>query len=386
MSIPTKEQVKIYDPSKPSAWQAIKRLKRQKYITAIDTYREQLAELFVIQRPSLINRDERGIREAVNALLSLTEDDGPLERQGRWVFYPWLNKLIHILNEEDFHRVRTNRNAELITFKEQKKFYDAVVGVAGLSVGSNVALMIVLQGGAKHIRLADYDNLALSNTNRLIAGVDKLGMPKTTVIARHIWEINPYARIDVLDRGLTEENVASFVNGLDIVVDEMDDFVIKQRLRALARKHRIPLLSAADNGDRSTVDIERHDLKKRTPYFLGLLGKTSVERFRKLKGNKLETIRTIARFIGPENHPARMMASVPQIGQTLVSVPQLGGTALMGAAVVTYCIRRIIAGEHLPSGRSHVCMDENLAPDYHTDEATQARKKLADILTEKLGL
>lgn len=386
MSIPKNERPRIFDPSKAKAWDALKKLRRQRGMTVIDTFVNQLEEFHLVNHPYLVRELPEAKKKAIADYIRAAGTVAPFERQGRWVYFPWKHSLVHILVEKDFHKVRTNRNAELITFDEQKKFYETVVGIAGLSVGSNVALSVVLQGGARHIRLADYDALELSNTNRLIAGVDQLGMPKTTVIAHRIWEINPYAQIDLFDRGLTEENVGAFVDGIDIVVDEMDDFVIKQQLRELARKHRIALVSAADNGDRSTVDVERHDLAKRTPYFLGLLGKTSVARFRKLRGDKRETIRTIARLIGPENHPARMMASVPKIGETLVSVPQLGGTALMGAAVVTYCIRKIVSGQELPSGRSHVCMDENLAPGYHTAEACQERDTLADMLTKKLEL
>lgn len=386
MSIPKSERPRIYDPSKPSARGALRNLRRRRGMTVIDTFLEQMAELHVVNHPYLAVSPPKEKKEAIIAYLRSLGDVAPYQEQGRWVFLPWQHSLIHVLAEQDFQRVRTSRNANLITFEEQKMFYDTVIGVGGLSVGSNIALMIALQGGCRHMRLADFDALELSNTNRLISGVHQLGLPKTTVIAQRIWEINPYARIDVFDKGLNEENVEAFVDGLDIVVDEMDDFVIKQRMRELARRNRIPLLSAADNGDRSTIDVERHDLRSRTPFFLGRLGKTSAAKFRRLRGNKLETIRTIARLIGAENHPVRMIGSIPSIGKTLVSVPQLGGTAMMGASAIVYCIRKILAGEELPSGRSHVCMDEKFVPGYFSKEAARERAILADGLTEQLEL
>ncbi|HXV27258.1 MAG TPA: ThiF family adenylyltransferase [Candidatus Paceibacterota bacterium] len=381
-----REQPKIFNPAAAASWRAFGRLRsglRKPGI--VDTYAGQLAELALVEQPGLIRLPKEKIAEAVGAFIAGRTRRGPLIRQGRWVHYPWLNTLVHVLAEPEFNRVRTSRNANLITFAEQKKFYDTVVGVAGLSVGSNVALSVVLAGGARRIRLADFDELELSNTNRLIAGVHQLGLPKTTVIARRIWEINPYAHVGIFDRGLNATNVASFMRGLDVVVDEMDDFVIKQRLRELARKQRIPLLSAADNGDRSTIDVERHDLG-RTPYFLGRLGTTDVARFSALRGNKQETIRTIARLIGAEHHPVRMIRSLPAIGETLVSVPQLGGTALIGASAVTYLIRGIVAGDAMPSGRYHLCLDENLDPGYSSDIAVRERKRLADMLKTKLGI
>jgi len=349
----------------------------------IDTYEHQLAELFVIDHPELIHRSPKELRTAIDTHVREITAEESLERQGCWICLPWQRTVTHLLSERDFIRVRTNRNGNLITSEEQKKFYDCVVGIAGLSVGGSIALSIVLQGGARKIRIADFDVLELSNTNRILAGVHELSLPKTQIIARRIWEMNPYAQIQIFAAGLDEHTITPFMRGLDIVVDEMDQMVIKQRIREHCRKQKIALVSTADNGDTSVVDVERHDIE-RTPYFLDRLGATSVKRFSAM--NKLQIIQEITRLLGPENIPPRMQESLPEIGKTLVSVPQLGGTALMGAAVAAYCVRRIAAGVPLPSGRAIVSLDEKLEPRYTTTLARRIRARKTRQFAKKYGL
>ena len=65
-----------------------------------------------------------------------------LNEEGCWVFYPWLQRLIHILSREEFIELRTNRNQYKITPEEQKYLSEKIIGIIGLSVGHAVALTI----------------------------------------------------------------------------------------------------------------------------------------------------------------------------------------------------------------------------------------------------
>jgi hypothetical protein len=194
---------------------------------------------------------------------------------GEMGILPWLSTFVHILIEEEFQAVRTARNKNLINKEEQEKFYNAVIGIGGLSIGSSVAMAITLQGGGKYFRLADFDRLALSNTNRIRAGVESLGLPKVEMSARQIYTVNPYATVELFSEGLTEENIGAFFDGpakLDIVIDELDTMAIKLLIRQEAKKRGIAVVMAADNGDNAVVDIERYDEEADLEFFHGRLG------------------------------------------------------------------------------------------------------------------
>lgn len=113
--------------------------------TVSDDYEEQLRELFAINNPSQVYQPDFAAKMATH--FEELKATMPLSEQGKWVYYPWLSTLVHVLEDNDFQKVRTARNKNLINEEEQKKFYNAVIGIGGLSVGNSVALAIVLQGG-----------------------------------------------------------------------------------------------------------------------------------------------------------------------------------------------------------------------------------------------
>ncbi|MDP2648687.1 MAG: ThiF family adenylyltransferase [bacterium] len=351
---------------------AMRKLFRAKAIRrVVDDYREEENELFAVQHPSLVYA--AGFHVAMKKYREKLENKTPEFRRGRWVYFPWSSTLVHILTERGFLLVRTARNRNLITEKEQKRFYDATIGIGGLSVGSSVAFAIALQSGGGHIKLADMDMLALSNTNRVLSGVSELGERKVDMVARRIWEMNPYTRIEVFPDGLTRKNIGRFFRGLDIIVDELDDLAVKYLIREQARKHRIPVVMGADNGDNAVVDIERYDLGPGPRYFHGRLGDISYESLNSL--DKFGIGRTIARHIGPETIAIRMQESLLEMGKTIVSWPQLGGAALINGAAVAYCVRKILTGDAIEGNRAVISLDEKLVPNYSskTERAKRAR-------------
>ena len=379
-------QPRIFDLSRARDRRALAALARARKIHRVsDDYEEQMREHFAVTHPSRVYAPD--FEQLFQQYRTDAARRTPLWQSGRWVYFPWLSALTHILEEKSFQIVRTARNRNLITKEEQEKFYNAVVGIAGLSVGNSVALTIVLQGGARHIKIADHDRLALTNTNRIRTGVQNLGLPKTEMTAREIYEINPYARVEIFSEGLTPQNIARFFGGvrpLDIMVDAIDNLAMKRLIREEAKKRRVPIVMGADNGDNAIIDIERHDKNPRLPFFHGRLGKTSYEALVKL--DKFGLGRTITQYLGPENITPRMLESLAEMGKTIVSWPQLGGAAVLNGAAVAYCVRKIVNGQPLEQNRAFVSLDEKLDPEYDTPSAERRRKTASAVFAKKFNL
>lgn len=369
----------IFNLQKAGDRQTLLRLSRTSAINqVVDDYEDQLKEYFQVVNPALVYAPQ--FSSAMDAYISKAQKKIPLWRQGRWVYYPWLSTLVHILEEDAFQMVRTARNQNLINKKEQAVFYNSVVGIGGLSVGNSVALAIVLQGGARHIRLADFDCLALSNLNRIRAGVEFLGLNKTAMTTRQIYSLNPYAQVELFPEGLTEKNIGKFFVGppvLDIMVDELDNLAVKYLIREQARKHKIPVVMAADNGDNAVVDIERYDQNSRLSFFHNRMGKVTYEELRKL--DKFGIGRTITKHIGPENVTIRMQESLLEMGKTIVSWPQLGGAALLNGSATAYCVRKILNNQLLEDNRARLSLDEKLVPNYDSESEKKKRAKATQV-------
>lgn len=347
-----------------------------------DDYEEQHRELFGVNNPSKVYTPT--FKEEFLQYYKGLEVVSPLWQQGTWVFFPWNSTLVHILPEADFFSVRTARNKNLINKEEQEKFYNATIGIGGLSVGSSVAFALVLQGGPKRIKLADMDRLALSNTNRILMGTDNLGVLKVEMAARRIYEINPYATVELFPEGLQKDNIERFFEGLDVVVDELDNLAVKYLIREQAKKHKIAVLMAADNGDNAVVDIERYDLDPNTPFFHGRMGDVSYELLASL--DKFGIGKMITKHVGPENVTERMQQSLLEMGKTIVSWPQLGGAALVNGAAVAYCVRKVLNKQPLEMNRALISLDEKLIADYQSTENIEKRAAVAEGFRKIFGL
>ena len=176
------------------------------------------------------------------------------------MYYPWSGRLVHVLEPARFRELRSDRNRYKITPAEQTALASLRVGIVGLSVGNAVANTLALEGAFGELRLADFDTLSLSNTNRVRCGVHELGLNKAILCARQIYEQDPYARLVLYTDGITRDNVSSFLDAggaLDVVVDECDDLMVKVLLREEARRRRVPVIM--ETSDRGLLDIERFD-------------------------------------------------------------------------------------------------------------------------------
>jgi molybdopterin/thiamine biosynthesis adenylyltransferase len=350
----------------------------------IDTLDEQLEDLFLIRHPRY--KFDPEFQEPLRAFAEEKLGGKPKEQYGEWFFFPWNNTLIHLLPEEEWQEIRTARNRNLITKEEQQRFYDCVVGIAGLSVGSHVALTIAMMGGAKRMVLADPDVFSPSNLNRVRADVLALGKNKAHSAAQAIYQINPYAEVTVLDEGITDMNIESFFDEqkIDILIEETDKLELKISLREEARKRKIPVIMGTDNGDGVILDIERYDLHPELQLFNGVIGDISVEMFKNFPPHELPKLAT--RIAGPELVVPRMKDSLLEVGRTIYSWPQLGDAAALCGIVIAYAVRRIANGMLTTEGKFEVNLDSVLDPAYSTPEVKKAREEHHHEFMKKVGL
>jgi molybdopterin/thiamine biosynthesis adenylyltransferase len=268
----------------------------------------------------------------------------------RWAYYPWRRTVVSVLGPRAFRALRLDRNRNLITVEEQDTLGRLRVGVIGLSAGHIVAHTLAAEGLCGELRLADFDQLDLSNLNRVPATVLDLGVNKATVAARRIAELDPYLTVRVLTSGLTPDNIDEFLEGLDIVVEEADSLDMKALVREAARARGLPVLMATS--DRGLVDIERYDLEPLRPVLHGLLSDTDIAGLSNLSSR--EKLPHVLRILDGAGFSARGAASLIEIGHTLTTWPQRSGEVAIGGATVAEAVRRIGLGEALPSGRVRV--------------------------------
>lgn len=338
-------------------------------VRVYDTIKAQLKELVKSFTPKL-TLSQGEINEKITAHLSGIDP----QQYGVWVYYPWSDRLVHLLDEHEFVAMRTNRNKYKITDKEEDTLATKRVGVVGLSVGQSVSLTMAMERTFGELRIADFDDLEITNLNRLRSGVHNMGLLKTVLVAREIAEIDPFLKVTCFHEGITEDNLESFLldNGkLDVLIDECDGVDIKIACRIAARKHRIPVLMEAS--DRGTIDIERFDLEPDRPILHGYIEHLDVSKVKGLKTME-EKLPFILPIVGIETMSARLKASAVEIGQSIATWPQLASAVTMGGGITADICRKVLLGQLSVSGRYFFDVDDFIA-----DEKKQPKKEYYDL-------
>lgn len=307
----------------------------------LDTLELQVADLVKTRNPARKLEGE-ALRPEIASFL---RQRGP--GYGVWVHYPWAQRLLRILPEEDFIELRTDRNHHKITPEEQAKLAGKKIGVVGLSVGQSVALTLALERTCGEIRLADFDVIDLSNLNRLRCGIHNIGRSKAVVAAREIAELDPYLNVVCFTEGYTPSNADAFLEGLDLLVDECDSLDMKVRLRENARERRIPVLM--NTADRGLTDIERFDVEPQRPLFHGRIMGIKADDLAGLSTE--EKVPFVMDIIGIDTSSLRWRASLMEIEQSIKTWPQLAADVTLGGAIVCDVARRLMLQQPVSSGR-----------------------------------
>lgn len=143
-------------------------------------------------------------------------------------------------DSEAFYRERTDRNIGWITREEQEFLRTRTVGIAGCGGMGGLLASIFVRLGIGEIRLADNEAFDVSNINRQFAAREStIGKSKALETAREARRIADDCTLVVYPQGIAEETVECFLDGCDVVCDEIEVLAVPARLllhgRARAR-------------------------------------------------------------------------------------------------------------------------------------------------------
>lgn len=310
----------------------------------VSAFKSALTELFYTRNPKF-KKGQKNTSEHLNKFFKKNKIK-PV-----WLYYQSLNTAVQTLPEKEFFELRTARNKNIIQKKEQLAFRGLKIGVAGLSVGSSIVSAVVLSGGSKNIKIADFDNLELTNLNRIQANILNLGQDKCQIAAEKVWAQDPYANLELYSKGLDEQNLEKFLlkPKLSVFIDEMDSIHLKILARQICKKHKIPVLMATDNGDGIILDVERFDQDPKLKIFQGRLENIDLSDLKNLPFPKW--LELANKIVGINLLSNRMKESISQIGKKITSVSQLGTSATVAGSVISLALRKIATKQKLNSGR-----------------------------------
>lgn len=329
-----------YQPIFLSTEKEVKKLQGKKtFLFFVNAYESQIRELFVIDNHQFIGVPGEKFLKSPEYVKYLHQK----QNNYTYVYYPWNYTIVKCVKEKDFFRLKTNRNQDLITRKEQLKLKKLKIAVFGLSVGSNISLVLTQAGIGQEYIIADMDQLETTNLNRIIAGIHQIGLNKCIINARKILEDNPFTKVNILPEGINKNILADLLNRkkIDIIIEEIDNLTEKIEIRKLVLKHKIPVLMITDNGDGVVLIVERYDLgyKKFFQKGLSYWNKRLTGIFTPQKAGEI----IINDIVGsPQRVAPKMLKSVQKVyAKKLVSWSQLGSAAMLGGVAIVMAIKKI---------------------------------------------
>jgi hypothetical protein len=162
---------RLFDAATEEGHRGLSELLASSSVVVVDELAFVLEELVRTRRPK-----QELTRAEVDAEIAIVLGGLPLERFGRWAYYPWSDRLVHVLPPELHVELRLDRNRHKITASEQRRLLALRIGIVGLSVGRAISSTLIREGVGGELRLADFDTLSLSNLNRLEGSVADVGI------------------------------------------------------------------------------------------------------------------------------------------------------------------------------------------------------------------
>ncbi|MCL5975087.1 MAG: ThiF family adenylyltransferase [Gammaproteobacteria bacterium] len=176
-------------------------------------------------------------------------------------------KVLNTLSPSEQHD-SIHRNIDVINNVEQAHLGCAKILVGGCgSVGGSIVEPLTRAGMSQFV-LADPENFDVTNLNRQVCVLKDVGRRKVDVVAERAKAINPNVGVATFPDGLTEHNIYSAFEGVNVVFDGVDAGAspwIKYLLHKIACERRIPVLSGFDFGGKAVIyvfDYRRY----RTPF------------------------------------------------------------------------------------------------------------------------
>lgn len=129
-----------------------------------------------------------------------------------------------------------SRNIGFFTPGEQERLHRSTVAIPGLGGVGGVHLVTLARTGIGRFHLADFDRFETANMNRQHgARIDTLGRGKIDAMVADARGINPYLDIQTFPEGVTPQNIDTFLDGADVVVDGVDFFNLEIRRLIFSR-------------------------------------------------------------------------------------------------------------------------------------------------------
>jgi molybdopterin-synthase adenylyltransferase len=145
--------------------------------------------------------------------------------------------------------LRYLRNFSALDLPEQVKICRSSVLICGCGGLGGVLINLLVRLGVGFLRVVDGDAFAPSNLNRQwLCDTQRLSQPKARVAQQQVRAINPLVEVEAFPELLDETNAHELLQGMDLVLDALDNLPGRFLLADSARRLGSPFIHGAATG------------------------------------------------------------------------------------------------------------------------------------------
>jgi molybdopterin/thiamine biosynthesis adenylyltransferase/nitroreductase len=260
-------------------------------------------------------------------------------------------------NRQHYLEAALGRNRGLFSAADQERLLNARVAIPGLGGVGGVHLVTLARMGIGGFHLADFDAFEPANVNRQYgAQIQHFGQPKLSTMAAEARQINPFLELALFPEGVCPQNLTTFLEGADIVVDGIDFFAfeIRRLIFNRAREMGIPVITAGPMGFSAALLV-----------FMPDQGMSFDEYFAIRRDMSLEE-KLLAFFIGLAPRATQMDYTDPtRIDMHARQGPSIAAACQLCAAVAATEATRILLGRPGVRPVPHYAQYDPLARKFH---------------------
>lgn len=132
---------------------------------------------------------------------------------------------------------------------DQEKLKSAEVMIAGVGGLGSVSALYLTAAGVGKLRLCDGDRVQETDLNRQILYTEEsIGRLKVEEARKRLVSLNPYVEIDVVPEFVDSKNEGEIMEGIDLIVDGLDNIESRFLLNQWSVKLKKPYLYGSVQG------------------------------------------------------------------------------------------------------------------------------------------
>ena len=162
---------------------------------------------------------------------------------------------------------RYSRQILFLGEEGQEKLRQSSIAIIGCGALGTVIASTLVRAGVGRVKIIDRDFIEYHNLHRQILFIEddiKKGLPKAIAAERHLRRINSEIEIEGVVADVNYSNIENLVDGVDLLLDALDNFETRLLINDVTLKHKIPWIYG---GVISSLGMTKNFLPGETPCF-----------------------------------------------------------------------------------------------------------------------